>query len=222
VKLVLVILALAGLTGCARLSDAQAVQLSQAKADVTAARMTVDPEARSALLMAAASRLMAGLNDLDLPPAPHPAQSLVDATGAPAAAAVAQEVQESKAAEQSPPSGILGMILAGAGGVGLLALSVLKLSPGAFGMVAQLAHTVLAPRATREMRAVQLEATAVAQQAVAYGHAVTQAAEAAGLKPTLEVLKDQFGRQQDDLGIRPQIDTLLQAFKDGRLPVKPA
>ena len=151
------------LVGCSRqLTDAQAAQLAQGKQDVIAARACTDQAARSALFQAAGARLMAGLNDLDLPPAAVPATTLVQPTGDPVPAAVEREVQESRAAEADPPSGVLGMVAGVAGGVGLLALSVLRFSPGAFGVVANLAHAYLAPKATRDMRAVQAQATAVA------------------------------------------------------------
>ena len=220
-RLAVALLAVLLLAGCARLTDAQAAQLAQAREDVVAARMCNDQAARSALFQAAGARLMAGLNDLDLPPAAVLATALVQPTGDPVLPAVEREQQKSRAAEADPPSGVLGMVAGVAGGVGLLALSVLRFSPGAFGVVADLAHTFLAPKATRDMRAVQAQATAVAQQAVAYGAAVTEVATAAGLRPTVETIKDRFGQEQDRLGIRPQIDTLLQAFKDGKLPVKP-
>ena len=217
----LAMLAMLALAGCQRITDAQAVQLAQGKADVVAARATTDAAARSALINAAASRLMAGLADVDLPPPAHPATSFVDAAGVPVEAAISQEQQEAQAAEKDPPSGFWKLAAGIAGGAGLVALSILRFSPGAFGVVADLAQTFLAPKATRDMRAAQAQAMDIAQQAIAYGHTVTQVAESAGLKPTMETIKDRFSEEQDKLGIKPQIDALLQAFKDGKLPVKP-
>lgn len=210
------------LVGCpARLTDEQAAQLAQGKADIEAARITVDAEAFQKLMRAAAARVMAALANLELPAPATPVSDLVEKSGQPIPVAIEAESKAAAAAEETPPVGIWGMIAAGAGGVGLLALSVLRFSPGAFGMVASLAHTILAPKATKEMREAERSAVVIAHQAVAYGHAVGELAEAAGLKPSVEAVKTQFSDAQDALGIRPQVDTILQAFKDGKLPVKP-
>jgi len=211
------------LTGCAtRLTDEQITQLSQGKADIEAARLTVDAEAFQALMKAGAARVMAALANLELPIPATPVSDLVEKNGNPIPVAIEAESKAAAAAEETPPSGLWGMIAAGAGGVGLLALSVLRFSPGAFGLVANLAHTFLAPKATKEMRAAEREAVAITHQAVAYGHAVTTLAETAGLKPSVEAVKTQFSEAQDALGIRDQMGTILQAFKDGKLPVKPS
>ena len=202
------------LVGCAtRLTDEQIAQLSQGKADVEASRLTVDLEARSALLQAAGARLMAGLADLDLPPPATPPAKLVDPAGQAFAPALQAETEAAKAAEASPPSGLLGLALAGAGGLALAALSVLRFSPGAFGLVANLAHTIMAPKATKEMREVQMKAVAVAEQAVQYGHQVTEAAKAAGLKPTVDLIQEEAGKVQDRLGIRSQVQAILAGVK---------
>lgn len=218
----LTLLVLAGCDGSIRVTQEQANELAQSKADVEASRSTSDAAARSALLQAAGARLMAGLANVDLPAPKTPAAAMVQQDGTPIIPMIEQESRAAHEAEKDPPVGFWGMVAAGAGGVGLLALSILRFSPGAFGVVADLAHTYLAPKATKQMRAAQQEATAIAQQAVAYGHAVTQVAEAAGLKPSIEAVKTQFSEQQDRIGIKDQVDTILAAFKAGKLPVKPS
>jgi hypothetical protein len=132
---------------------------------------------------------------------------------------VEQEAEDAKAAADDPPSGMLGAILGGAGGVALLALSYLRFSPGAFGLVANLAHTFLAPKATRDMRAAQAKAAEVAEVAVAYGHTLAQAAKANGLGDKVEELNAQAAAVQDRLGIRPQVAAILAAVKAQRAPV---
>jgi hypothetical protein len=201
------------LTGCGvRLTDEQTSQLSQAKADVEASRLTVDADARSDLLQAAGARLMAGLADVDLPPPYVTPAQLVDPAGQPTAL-VPAELKASKAAEEAPPSGWLNLALGGAGGLALMALSVLRFSPGAFGVVAQLAHTLLAPKATREMREVQVKSTVIAEQAIQYGHQITEIAKAAGLEPTVLRIQEGAIKVQDDLGIRPQLQAILAGVK---------
>lgn len=199
-----------------RLTDAQAAQLSQAKADVEAAALTTDYEARSTLLTAAHNRLLAGLENLDLPAPQTPVEALVEKDGTPVLPAVEREREESRAAAESPPAGLSGLIWGGIGGVGLAALGLLRFSPGTFGLVANLAHNYLAPKATREMRDAQARATEVAEQAIAYGHQVTEAAKAAGLAPTVEVIQADMAKVQDKLGIRPQVQTILKRVKAKR------
>lgn len=222
-RFVLVTLAALFLTGCGvRLTDAQAQQFAQAKADAAAAARCADAEARSALLTAAHNRLLAGMADLDLPPAAVPAEELVEPDGAPVLPKVEAEVQAAQAAAEDPPSGFLGMVLGGVGGVALAALGVLRFSPGAFGMVANLAHTFLAPRATKDMRAAQAKATEVAEVAVAYGHTLAREAKAAGLGSKVEELNAKAAQAQDRLGIRSQVDAILAAVKArqaGAVPV---
>jgi len=202
------------LVGCAtRLTDEQISQLSQGKADIEAARLTVDAEAFQKLMKAAAARVMAALANLELPVPATPVSTLVEKNGNPIPLAVEAESKAADAAEETPPSGLWGMLAAGAGGVGLLALSVLRFSPGAFGLVANLAHTILAPKATKEMREVQVKATAVAEQAIQYGHQVTEAAKAAGLKPTVDLIQEEAGKVQDRLGIRSQVQAILAGVK---------
>lgn len=208
------------LVGCAgvRLTDAQAAQLSQAKADTQAARATTDEAARATLFQAVGSRVLAGLAEVDLPAPETPASALVAPDGTPVAGAVAAEFQASQAAEASPPPGRLSLALGAVGGLGLAALSVLRLSPGAFGAVANIAHTLLAPKATREMRKIEKQAVVVAQQAVQYGHTVTEVAKAAGLGPAVLSLQEDAGAVQDELGIREQIKTLLALAKQRATP----
>lgn len=226
-RLPLALLAVLLLSGCAgqrTLTEAQAAELAQARADVAAARAVAvddsDPEgdakARAALYRAAAARLMAGLADVDLPPPATPPARLVDPAGAPLLPAVEAEEQAATASEEAPPPSAWGATLAWAGGVGLLVLGVLRTSPGAFGLLANLAHAALAPKATRDMRAAQAKAMEVAQEAIAYGHTVTEAARAAGLGPTVNKLQEDAGAVQDRLGIRPQVQTLLAQAKRRR------
>jgi hypothetical protein len=82
-----------------------------------------------------------------------------------------------------------------------------------FGLVANLAHGVLAPKATRDMRATQAKATEVARQAVTYGHAVATLAEANGLKSDVEKIKDQAQRLNRALGLEEPIRSLLASVK---------
>lgn len=211
-------LLLFGCSGSVRLTRAQAEQLSQSKADIEASRLTVDPDARSNLLMAAGARLMAAVANVDLPEPATPASQLVDPAGQPIAAAILAENSSAKAAEEAPPSGWVKVAAGVAGGLALTLLSVLRFSPGVFGAVANIAHTVLAPKATREMREVQLKATAVAEQAVQYGHAVTEMAKASGLGPTVLLLQEEAAKVQDKLGIRPQVKSILAGVKKSRGP----
>jgi hypothetical protein len=220
VRPALVLLAALLLVGCGRqITDAQAAQLSQARADAQAAARCADADARSALMLAAHNRLLAGLANLDLPAPARAPESLVTPEGAPIAAAVEAEAQEAKAAAEDPPSGMLGAILGGVGGVALLALSYLRFSPGAFGMVANLAHAYLAPKATRDMRAAQAKATEVAEVAIAYGHTLAQEAKAAGMKDLVDDVNARAAQAQDRLGLRPQVEAILAAVKARGAPV---
>lgn len=215
-KLALAVLAAVLLVGCGghRLTDAQARELAQARADTEAARLVAtDNAARSALYQAAGARLMAGLADLDLPAPTVPVAALVTPAGEPILAAVEEERSAATESEGDPPSGWLAAAAGVAGGVGLMALSVLRFSPGAFGLLANLAHTVLAPKATRDMRAAQAKAMDVAHEAVAYGHTLAQAATAAGHGPLVLAAQAEAARIQDRLGIRPQVQTILAAVK---------
>jgi hypothetical protein len=214
---ILLLIAFFFLVGCdtVRLTQEQAKQLSQAKADTEAARLCTDLDARSALFQAVGARLMSGLADVDLPPPFTPASALVDPAGQPTGL-VHGELEAAKAAEEAPPSGWLNLALGAAGGLALTVLSVLRFSPGAFGLVANLAHTVLAPKATREMRAVQVKATAVAEQAIQYGHQVTEVAKAAGLGPTVIAIQEEAIKVQDKLGLRPQVQAILAGVKAQR------
>lgn len=209
--------ALVAMTGCApRPTDAQAEQLAQARADIIAARLCADADARSMLYRAAGARLMAGLANLDLPAPLTSASAMVASDGTPDVAKVQDESDKAKEAEADPPAGFMGAILASAGGIALAALTYLRFSPGAFGLLANLAHGLLAPRATRDMRAAQAKAMDVAEQAVAYGHAVTEAAHAAGLKTTVDSIQASAGEAQDRLGIRPQVQAILAGVKRNR------
>ena len=173
------------LGGCGvRLTDEQAAQLGQAAANMAAADAVEkaapaapDPAAheRAAAVLreAALARVSAAIANLDGLPEPEKPASVLAPAGIPDQAKVAKEVEDAKAAKGDPPSGMLGMILGGVGGVGLLALSVLRFSPGAFGLVANLAHGILAPQATRDMRQAQAKAMDIARTAVEYGQAVT-------------------------------------------------
>jgi hypothetical protein len=202
------------LAGCGvRLTDAQAGQLSQAKADAQAAAACTDAQARAVLLTAAHNRLLAGLADLDLPPPVTAPAELVTPDGVPVLPKVEAEARAAKAAADDPPAGMLGVVLGGVGGVALAALGVLRFSPGAFGMVANLAHAYLAPRATRDMRAAQAKAAEVAEQAVVYGHTLAQAAKANGLGDAVEEINAKSAAVQDRLGIRPQVAAILAAVK---------
>jgi len=227
VKLALVILAAVLLVGCEgyRVTDAQAAELAQARADTQAARLVAtDNAARSALYQAAGARLMAGLADLDLPPPVVPVAALVTPAGEPVLPAVEEERSAATESEGDPPSGWLAAAAGVAGGIGLMALSVLRFSPGAFGLVANLAHTMLAPKATRDMRAAQAQAMGVAEEAVAYGHTLAQAATAAGHGSIVLGVQAEAARIQDRLGIRPQVRTILAAVKARAAspPVPPA
>jgi len=216
---VIVALMLTFMAGCAaRITEEQAQQLAQGKADVEAARLTSDQEAFQKLIKSAAARFMSAVANMQLPAPATKVDDLVGKDGTPVLPAVEREVIAAAAAEETPPVGFWGLVAAGAGGAGLLALSVLRFSPGVFGAVASIAHTLLAPQATKEMREAERKATVLAQQAVAYGHAVTEVAEAAGLKPSVEAVKTKFSEEQDALGIRTQMCTILQAFKDGKTP----
>lgn len=199
--------------GCTRLSDGQAAQLAQARADVEASRMTADAAARSTLLNAAACRLMAGIADLDLPAPETPVSALLAQDGTPDPVNVPAEARAAQASENKPPRGTLGLVLAGIGGVALAALSVIRLSPGAFGTVADLAHQFLAPKATRAVRAASMKSLEVAKEAVAYGRTVTLAAEAAGLGPTVLAIQSEAAKGQDRLGIRAELKTILAGVK---------
>lgn len=203
--------------GCGtRITPDQASHLSQARADVQASReQTVDQPTAVKLLAAAGARTMAATENLDLP-APQTPPAVLIVPPAPE-----QEMRAAQAAEKDPPVGMLGYIAAGVGGVGLAALGALRFMPGTFGVVADLAHNWLAPKATKQMRDVEQQSFAVAQQAVAYGHAVSTLAEQAGLGDKVEQLKSTFSDAQDKLGVKPQIDALLAAFKTGKLPIKP-
>jgi len=210
------------LTGCGtRLTDAQAKELAQAKADAAAAAACNDAAARNALFAACGYRVSAATAHLDLPEPMTLAAVLVQSDGTPNMPAVEQEVAAAKAAAEDPPSGMLGLILGGVGGVGLFALGILRSSPGAFGLVANVAHSILAPRATKDMRAAQAKAQDVADAAVAYGHAVTAAAIAAGLGDTVKQIQQQAAAGQDKLGIRPLVDAILAKYKTGRKPPLP-
>jgi hypothetical protein len=219
IRIAAILFAVFMFAGCegVRVTDAQAVQLSQARSDVIAARMTTDAAARSALFQAACARLKAGMNDLDLPPAPVPPTAFVAPDGSPIMGAIEKESNDARSAEADPPAGWGAVIAATAGGLGLMVLSVLRLSPGAFGLVANIAHTILAPKATKDMRAVQAKATDVAEQAIAYGHAVTQAAKDAGLGDEVAAIQARAIDMQNAIGIRPQIKTLLERAKGGAI-----
>lgn len=93
---ILAILLLVGCDGPVRLTPEQAAQLAQAKADIEASRLTVDPDARSNLLMAAGARLMAAVANVDLPEPATPASKLVDPAGQPIAAAILAENSSAK------------------------------------------------------------------------------------------------------------------------------
>jgi len=205
------------IAGCGtRITPEQAAQLSQGRADVEASRTpNIDPVDASRLASAAGSRLMAGTAGLDLPEPEIPVTALV------VPPQPEQEMRAAHASEVDPPPGMLGYIAGGVAGVGLAALGALRFMPGTFGVVADLAHNWLAPKATKQMREVEQQSFAVAQQAVAYGHAVSTLAEQAGLGDKVEQLKTTFGEAQDKLGVKPQIDALLAAFKTGKLPIKP-
>jgi hypothetical protein len=215
-KNLLLCLVFLAFAGCARLTDAQAASLAQGRADVEAARASNEAGVRSALFEAAGARLMAGTTNLDLPAPTTSVPALVATDGTANADAVKAEVAAAHADEKDPPSGWGGVIAGIAGGLGLAALSVLRFSPGAFGLVANLAHTVLAPKATKDMRAVQAKAMDVAREAVDYGQALTEAAKAAGLGTAVDALQDDAARIQDKLGIRPEVQTMLAAVKARR------
>lgn len=222
----LIVLSHAGCASGVRLTDDQAKEIAQAKADLAAARdMVRFAEAlgeagaviRDKLYLAAAHRFDAGTANVELPAPEKPAAALVTASG-PNEALIEQESQDAKASAGNPPPSPWGMALGIAGGVGLAALSVLRFSPGLFGAAANIAHTFLAPKATREMREAEQKAHAVAQQAVAYGHAVTQMAKDAGMGDTVRQVQDKFAKAQDALGIREQIDAILAAHKTTKPP----
>ena len=208
------------LGGCARLSPEQAAQLSQARANARASALTADQAARSTLAAAVAARLEAATANLDLPAPQRSPESLVPA-GSPDQAAIDAESRDAAADKDNPPAGVLGWVLGGVGSAALLALGVLRSSPGAFGLLANLAHTALAPRATREMRAIQVQAGTIAERAVAYGHSIATLAEANGLAEQVEALKSEAASEQDALGIRPQIATILAAIKAGHAAPSP-
>ena len=215
-----VLVCLVLLAGCktVRLTEAQAVQVAQARADGQAAVATTDAAARSALLGAMASRLFAGTDNLDLPAPETAPDALVEASGAPVPAAVEREATAAKAAANDPPAGLLGLIAGTAGGIGLAALGVLRFSPGAFGLVANAAHALLAPKATKDMRQAQATALDVAHQAIAYGHAVTAIATDAGAGDQVRQVQATAAHIQDRLGLRDSVDAILSALKDGKLP----
>jgi hypothetical protein len=227
--LIAAVLFLASCASGTRLTDAQAKEIAQAKANLEAARameqfVTALGDAgvviRDRLYQAAAHRFDAATANVELPAPATPAAALVGPAG-PNEPVITKEAEDAKVSAGNPPPSQWGMIGGIAGGVGLAALGLLRFSPGVFGGVAQLAHTFLAPKATREMRAVEKQSVAVAQQAVAYGHAVTQVAKQAGMESEVERVKDAFGKAQDQLGVREQIDAILSAYKAGKLPVKP-
>ncbi len=202
------------MTGCGtRLTDGQAEQLAQARADVVAARTSTDQAASYELLQASAARQMAAVADLSLPEPMTPVSALVAADGAPHMAAIASERKAADAAEIDPPSGWAGAVLAWAGGAGLLVLGAMRLSPGIFGAVSDLAYGYLAPLANRQIRQRQQQATVVAEHAVAYGAAITATATAAGLGPQVEMIKDSAAETQDRLGIRDQVQAILASLK---------
>lgn len=213
-RFIIIVCALLACVGCTRLTDAQALQLSQARADATAAQSTSDGAARATLYQAAGCRLLAGLNDAELPPPIVAPSMLVNGSDMPIAAAVEQESHDAKAAQDDPPSGWVAVAAGIAGGLGLTALSILRFSPGAFGVVADLAHAWLAPKATKDMRAVQIQAVDVAREAVAYGQQVTAMATAAGLGERVEDIKSQAARIQNQLGLREPIQALLASVKN--------
>jgi len=203
------------LVGCGAITRAQADQLAQGRADVEASRKTTQPEAKQTLQQAAESRFMAGTANMELPPPAYPADSLVSPAGEPVAATIQQERGEAKAAEESPPGGLGWRTVGGiALSVCVTALSLLRLSPGAFGTIAGLAHSILAPKQVKEAKAA---VQSVLGQSVAYGYELVQLANSAGLAPQVEAIKGRFAAEQERLGIRAQVNALLRADKDARL-----
>jgi hypothetical protein len=209
---------LCGCAGVVRLTEDQAKQLAQADADAKAAALMADASASLDALRASAHRVLAACANLTLPPPETPPEAMVEPSGAPILASLAAEVTAAKAAADDPPSGLLGVIAGAAGGLGLAVLAALRFSPGAFGLVANLAHAFLAPKATRDMREAQARAQDVARQAIAYGHAVTTIAKDAGLGDQVHRVQATAGIVQDHLGIRPQVEVILAAVKAGAVP----
>lgn len=211
------------LAGCGtRLTDGQSAQLAQAKADIQASRSTAAAAASNDLLHAAAARTMSAVADLTLPEPLTPASVLVGADGTAHTDTIAIEHTAAAAAEQDPPSGWAGTVLAWAGGAGLVLLGAMRLSPGLFGAVSDLAYGYLAPLANRRIRQRQQQATQIAEQAVAYGAAVAATATAAGLGEQVEAIKTAAADTQDRLGIRDQVQAILDSFKTqaGPIPTK--
>ncbi len=209
------------LTGCSflghRISDEQAEQLAQGKADVEASRLVEveDPAAAALLRQAAAARLMAAIANFTALPAPMtPVALLVDtATNKPIPEAIEAEHKAADAAEVDPPVGQTGKLLAGIAGIGLTALLILRTSPGAFGLFADLAYKIAAPLASKEARKVEKKAVVIAENAVAYGAALTKTAREAGLGEQVNEIQVAAGQVQDSLGIREQTKAILAAFK---------
>jgi len=229
---ILVALAAVSLGGCVRMTDGQAAQAAQAKANMAAAGAidkaaptAEDPgayrHAAAVLREAALARMSAAMANLDLP-APETGPDILAPAGVPAAPAITAESHAAAVAASDPPSGMLGMVLGCIGGVGLLAVGVLRHSPGAFGLLANLAHTVMAPKATKDMRAAQAKAADIADQAIAYGHAVTATAVAHGLGDKVEAVKAQAAQIQDRLGIRDHVAVILAKHKAGGSGIRPA
>ena len=213
--ILMVVVFISCLTGCGtRLTDGQAAQLAQARADIQAGRSTSDATAANDLLHAAAARTMSAVADLSLPEPLTAPSALIAKDGAPDSAAIKVEHERAAAAEQDPPSGWAGTVLAWAGGAGLLVLGAMRFSPGIFGVVADLAHQFLAPLATRQMRERQVQGAQIAEQAVAYGAAVTDAARAAGLGEEIRDIQVAAAEVQDRLGIREQTRAILAQFKN--------
>ena len=216
------VLLISCLSGCSgpRLTDAQAAELAQARANTCAARRASDVDAANTLTRAACARSMAAIADLELPDPATPDTALVATDGTPHADVIHAESVAADASEKHPPEG--NHAWAWVGGAGLLALGVLRLSPGLFGGVANLAYAYLAPLATRQMRERQQQGALIAEHAIAYGAAVTATATAAGLGEQVERIKVVAAVAQDRLGIRDQVQAILASFKTQAVPISQA
>lgn len=213
-RILLLALVVAGLffSSCIRLTDEQAAQLAQGKADVGAARLTSDISTRNALYAAAGARLMAGVYDIDLPAPGTPVSALVATDSTPITPAVEKEVQESHAAETAPPTGVSAGVLGMIGAGGLAVLGLLRFVPGAGGVVADLAYNFIAPKVSRETDRKAHELFQHGAAVVQYGVEMAHVAEAVAPEAAESVQRRMLGLQQT-LGIQGTVADLVTAAK---------
>lgn len=204
-----------------RLSESQARELSQAKENVAASRMSTDAASRSALLTAAGSRLMAGLFDVELPEPYTEAKQLVmdgvvdapDGANTPVVVlspAGKAEVKDAHEAEKSPPEGSVGWVGWLTGGALLVAGAIKLAFPGP---LANIAYGLLASRAQRETDRKAHLLYQHGAEVLRYGVEMAKVAEEA-FPSQADAIQRKRSAVQDLLGVQPVVNELLEKAKE--------